>query len=501
MGHSEFDCVNEPYPIVYLNPPVGKFHPRRTCAEIEGTELECENLGETGGCPGEPGRPGEDCVNPAIVVEGTYYFTNICSTTDGPASYPVCDNQNDLQIAADVWYEYHACESVKRIDIDVCNSDFDTVLAVYTNGTPNCPACDDPNLNDYLEPIGCRDYDCPWGAATAAVFADVVDQCFLIRVGGYNGPYGEPGTRDTRGNGELEIGCGGCYPSSEADPELINVEGTEFEHQKMRYLSFHAGDPAGTGVGGRSQAIRITFMNLPAPYDVWNDVQMWVQEPETFCQNAGVVNPPCPSSYPFDDWMGATLGCEPWFGDFYSMTRGGRCAAGTPNKGDNCEEDADCGRPTPQAGDCVQNAKALHVYHEGIIPGGVYWIEVTEAGCQQAGFPEGSFSPPLEMQQSIWGDLMGSCAPYPCTPPDGEVGIPTDVTATLDKFKNLEPPLWHRPAVTKVRADHDWCTPNRRIDISDVTFCLDAFRGVWYPPPAFTTPAPGCVTLPTPPCP
>ncbi|UCC31667.1 MAG: hypothetical protein JSU86_05185, partial [Phycisphaerales bacterium] len=306
MGHSEFDCVNPPYATVYLDPPIGKFLPRRLCDDIVGTELECQDLGEAGGCPGELGRPGEDCVNPAVVSEGTHYFTNICSTTDGAASYPVCDNQNDLQIAADVWYEYHACDSEKRIDIDVCNVDFDAVLAIYTNGTSVCPACDDPNLNDYLEPVGCRDIDCPDEGPTSATFADAADQCFLIRIGGYNGPFGTSSTRDTRGNGELDIGCGGCYPSSGADPELIDIEGFTFEYQKIRYLSFHAGDPSGTGVGGRSQAVRVTFMDLPAPYDTWNGVQMWVQEPDPFCENAGVVSPPCP---PGDtEWLGATLG-------------------------------------------------------------------------------------------------------------------------------------------------------------------------------------------------
>ncbi|UCC30253.1 MAG: hypothetical protein JSU86_18895, partial [Phycisphaerales bacterium] len=90
---------------------------------------------------------------------------------------------------------------------------------------------------------------------------------------------------------------------------------------------------------------------------------------------------------------------------------------------------------------------------------------------------------------SRWGDVVRSCATWPCTPPDGVVGIPTDVTALLDKFKNLGPPTFN-PALRKARADLDWETPNKRIDISDVTFCLDAFRGVLYPPPAFAAPQP-----------
>ena len=70
----------------------------------------------------------------------------------------------------------------------------------------------------------------------------------------------------------------------------------------------------------------------------------------------------------------------------------------------------------------------------------------------------------------------------------------SDVTAVLDKFRNLEPPEVVCAPVSKTRADHDWETPNQLIDISDATCCLDAFRGVPYPPPSFTPPGP-------PPCP
>ncbi|UCC31164.1 MAG: hypothetical protein JSU86_02585 [Phycisphaerales bacterium] len=94
------------------------------------------------------------------------------------------------------------------------------------------------------------------------------------------------------------------------------------------------------------------------------------------------------------------------------------------------------------------------------------------------------------MTMSPWGDLIRNCTTCPCGPADGTVGIPTDVTAVLDKFKNLAPPTFPCHAVTKVRADLDWETPNQRIDISDVTFCLDAFRGFGYPPDAFADPQP-----------
>ena len=92
------------------------------------------------------------------------------------------------------------------------------------------------------------------------------------------------------------------------------------------------------------------------------------------------------------------------------------------------------------------------------------------------------------MTQSVWADLVQDCTTTPCKPPDGTTAI-ADVTAVLDKFKNLQ------GNVTKVRADiegspaGDHRIPDQSINITDVTYCLGAFLGETYPPPGF--PAPG----------
>ncbi|UCC28806.1 MAG: hypothetical protein JSU86_11455 [Phycisphaerales bacterium] len=276
------------------------------------------------------------------------------------------------------------------------------------------------------------------------------------------------------------IAAATCLPSSPPEPERLALPGDPIS-QKVRYLSLIAGD------AGQSQAIRVTFDDLPAPYDSWNGVQMWVQEPTTYCENAGVVSPPCPPAQPTSDFTGATLGCDPWYGDFYSLTHG-RCDTGTPNEGEDCDEDADCGEP-PSTGDCVQDAigEAVHVYHEGIVPDGIYVLQIVDATCNLV--EESSYSEPLCMYQSAWGDVVGNCVTYPCGPPDGVASL-TDYAAVLDKFTNTTIP---HPAIIKVRADLDWETPNRRIDISDATFCFDAFGGVQYPPPGFSPPgSPPC---------
>ncbi len=133
----------------------------------------------------------------------------------------------------------------------------------------------------------------------------------------------------------------------------------------------------------------------------------------------------------------------------------------------------------------------LHVSDDEIVPNAVYDVQAIDCDCDFG--DEANYSAPLTITTSIWGDVVRNCAVYPCGPPDGVVGIPTDVTAILDKFKNLEPPAFS-PSILKSRGDLDWNVPNRRIDISDVTFCLDAFRGVTYPPlPLAQWPGPtGC---------
>ncbi|UCC31710.1 MAG: hypothetical protein JSU86_05400 [Phycisphaerales bacterium] len=264
---------------------------------------------------------------------------------------------------------------------------------------------------------------------------------------------GQPAAGAT-GGGDFELGVGffppppPCLAAAAPQPDRLDLPSNPI-NQKVRYLSFSVSDV------GQQQAIRVTMVDLPAPYDSWNGTKMFVGPPQTFCENAGKVSPPCPEVIPVSEFKGATLQCAAEIREW-----------------------------------SVEGV--VHVYHEGIIPGARYDVQAADGGCDLGA--DGSYSDPLVVTMSRWGDLVKSCAAWPCTPPDGIVGIPTDVTAVLDKFKNLGPPLYN-PAVVKVRADLDWETPNQRIDISDVTFCLDAFRPLPppappYPPPAFNDPSP-----------
>ena len=225
-----------------------------------------------------------------------------------------------------------------------------------------------------------------------------------------------------------------CFLSSPPEPDRLPLPGSPI-NQKVRYLSFTAGDP------GRSQAIRVPFDDLPPPYTPWEGVVMWVGQPTEYCEPAGKERPPCPCGQPSCVFTGATLQCDPYFTDWSVFD-------------------------------------VVHVFHEGILPSATYAVQVIDSTCTTV---ESNFSEPLFVTMSRWGDVVKSCVTCPCGPPDGVVGIPTDVTAVLDKFKNLEPPSVPCAAVSKTRADLDWATPDQLVNISDVTFCLDAFRDVHWP--------------------
>ncbi len=178
-----------------------------------------------------------------------------------------------------------------------------------------------------------------------------------------------------------------------------------------------------------------------------------------YCENGGAVSPPpdCPSGVgglPQTWFWGARLGCDPHF-DFWS------------------------------------DYDMVHVFDEGIVPGGDYYLAVIEAGCMVPSDWETDptlWSPFVLWTQSSWADLIEDCSTTPCKPPDGSTGI-VDVTAVLDKWKNLP------GNVKKVRADiegspaGDHRLPDQQINITDVTYCLGAFLGQQYPGPGFPDPS------------
>ena len=189
--------------------------------------------------------------------------------------------------------------------------------------------------------------------------------------------------------------------------------------------------------GTLSSATLFGTTAAPALQEPW---VMWVGPPTAVSESGGSVDPIAE----FPTFMASTLQCSPYYHDFGSIDE-------------------------------------LHVFHEAIIPDGQYEIQTIRQGCGAT--TEVNFSPPLIVDTSRWGDTVGPFDGQTWPAPDGVVSIPSDILATIDKFRGL--PM----APTKARVDIAPATPNRVIDISDITRGLNAFRGTAYPF-SVTTPCP-----------
>jgi hypothetical protein len=229
--------------------------------------------------------------------------------------------------------------------------------------------------------------------------------------------------------------------TSSPAPDAPDPPPGEPGYDKVRYLSFVPSSP------GVQTAIRVTFAAMPPPYAGFAGEQMWVGPVQARCENGGVSEPPCPAVPPLpSSFQSANLECAPHCSDYGSVG-------------------------------------ALHVTDDEIIPNAVYEVQIID--CASDFGNELAYSDPLTIDTSRWGDLVGNCTVLPCTAPDGVVNVTTDVTAVLDKFKNLP------GAVMKSRADLDPNVPEWLVNITDVTAGLDAFLGFTYPPTGWPGPG-GC---------
>ncbi len=203
-----------------------------------------------------------------------------------------------------------------------------------------------------------------------------------------------------------------------------------------RYLSF-------SSTSEQAQAVRVTFSALPAPFDGANGESMWVGPPELFSEISGVVAAEDAPGFP--TFTAATLQCQPFFADWTQF-------------------------------------EVVHIYHERILPGGVYALRATDDNC--GGDPEANLSEALDVTMARWGDVVKDCTTNPCGAPDGIVSVALDVVAILDKFRNSP------QAPIKARCDIEPALPDHLIGIVDVTRALDAFSGATFPFDPGTNPCP-----------
>ena len=281
-------------------------------------------------------------------------------------------------------------------------------------------ACEDCPLDPFKTEPGI----CGCGVADTDSDSDTVPDCTDNCPDDPN-----PDQEDADDDGVGDVCDDGCESADAPTP----VPGAVITN---RYLSFDGGN------AGANTAIRVTVVNLPAPFDALNGLMMWVSEPVAISENAGAL-----ASIPgHPNFLAATLQCEPFYADWNELG-------------------------------------SVYVYHAAVIPGGEYALRAIDESCDTD--VESAFSTATSLTMAAWGDVAGAFDPelgiWPG--PDGGVDVASDAIAILDKFANAP------DAVAKSRADLEPGIPDGKVNITDVTVTLDAFAGGPYP---FAVPAIDC---------
>jgi len=235
-------------------------------------------------------------------------------------------------------------------------------------------------------------------------------------------------TVTTSGCGELVKLCPAADPPDAEDPAM----------GKNRYISLVPGS------SGQQTALRVTLISLPSEFSIYEGTHVWVGEPVEICENSGQSTPP-------------PEGCGPaWVPGGPALTMWSANLQATQY----CQDFGSVG--------------LLHVTDCEIVPGAIYTVQAIDCTCDPGN--EASYSDPLLISTSPWGNICGPWDVDHWSPPDTSVDVTVDVTACLEKFKNAF------GAPIKARADVDPNTVDWKVNIStDVTQILDAFKGQLYP--------------------
>lgn len=155
------------------------------------------------------------CRDSIIVSNGNHNYTTVGATdTPGLENFEVCADAAYADVYHDVWYRYTAtCNG--QFTVNLCNSDFDTKVAIY-NGCV-CPTAQNP-----LAPLACNDDSATCNPVTRSVLSvpAQMEQCYLIRVGGYVGQ---------EGSGVMDISCNPIVPLGACCGAAGNCLGTMSE--------------------------------------------------------------------------------------------------------------------------------------------------------------------------------------------------------------------------------------------------------------------------------
>lgn len=217
-----------------------------------------------------------------------------------------------------------------------------------------------------------------------------------------------------------------CFISSQPSMHRItDSRGVLQDNKKGRMLPVLVSDVA------RESAIQVEFVDLPAPYDIWNGAKLFARAPVDMCEMSVVASGTCV----IDTYVTAKLECTdfPFATDWNSLG-------------------------------------VVNVWHEGIVPGGTYNVRVIDAICNPA--VPANYSDPKEMQTARFGDTVGATGWE--FPADNAVDI-IDALAGLATFTTTP----RKPS--KSRTELQYRCIDMKASVSDLLLSLSAFSGASYP--------------------
>ena len=186
----------------------------------------------------EPAPDNDLCENATTISNGTYAFTTIGATANGPDAPLGCSQSSGPSVFSDIWFTITpTCTG--SVSLETCGADFDSRVLVYQSS--NC------SLDS---PVGCDDNSC--GQAESLSFLGIEGVEYKIRIGA---------SSQVTGSGELVVNCQpfGDPPANDDCSNAIEIDAgtTEF----TTALSTSSGPDAPLGC---------STSNGPSVYnDVW----------------------------------------------------------------------------------------------------------------------------------------------------------------------------------------------------------------------------------------
>jgi hypothetical protein len=115
----------------------------------------------------------------------------------------------------------------------------------------------------------------------------------------------------------------------------------------------------------------------------------------------------------------------------------------------------------------------VHVFGSEVMPSSIYEIAAISTDCNTNN--ETNYAPALTVQTGIWGDIADPIQqPSPATRTQPDI---SDVSALVDKFR-----AWPgAPMVARSLLQPNVPDPILPINFSDISACVDSFKGVAYP--------------------